>query len=236
LWKDSVLIDEEFIGKRFGRLVVISFHGSVTTGRSKKRAWNTVCDCGAYVVLTTGNLNSGNSKSCGCLMKDLNKTRFTKHGCAKPGKQTTEYQTWSHIIQRCSNEKSKYFHHYGGRGITVCEEWQKDFAQFLKDMGRRPSSNHSIERIDNSKGYSAENCKWAIMKEQCRNKRSNVWLDDGSETLCLADMGKKHGIKIPTLHNRLKRGMTVQEAISKPIQKYRNQHEHSLLQRFGAER
>jgi hypothetical protein len=93
------------------------------------------------------------------------------HGHAQGGTTSHEYSIWSTMIQRCTNPKNKRYEYYGGRGITVCERWISSFENFIEDMGYKPSSKHSIDRIDNNKGYSPDNCRWGTIQEQSRNKR-----------------------------------------------------------------
>lgn len=129
----------------------------------KHRAFLCRCQCGAEKVLLIQSLRRGDSKSCGCI-------RPIKHGAWL----TTEYRTWNHIRQRCSNPNNTAWANYGGRGIRVCERWNS-FEAFLSDVGLKPSPTHSLERIDNERGYEPDNCRWATMSEQARNRRSTRW-------------------------------------------------------------
>ena len=150
-------------GMRFGRLLVISENGR---DNDKRVIWNCLCDCGKPVTVRSTHLKRGSIKSCGCLRVETSTKRTTTHGKSK----TPEYQVWCSMIKRCSNEKSTGYPDYGGRGITVCERWDK-FENFLEDMGLRPGPLHSIERKDVNGNYEPENCKWASPTEQSRNTR-----------------------------------------------------------------
>ena len=118
------------------------------------------------------------------------------------------------MIARCYNPNNAAYNRYGGRGITVCKRWRK-FENFLADMGNRPSSKYSIDRIDNSGNYTRENCKWSTMKEQCRNRRNNRLLTLNGETHCVAEWVDIVGIRSDTIRARLKRGWSVERALHK---------------------
>ena len=149
----------ELTGQKFGRLTVLSESHQNKYGGWY---WNCECDCGNMTVVSVGHLRDGHTKSCGC----LNRERITKHGMY----YTPEYQIWQAMIQRCFNPKYKTYAYYGGRGISVCEHWLK-FENFYEDMGKRPAKNLTLERTNNEKGYSLDNCIWANWLSQSRNKR-----------------------------------------------------------------
>lgn len=122
------------------------------------------CKCGNRKLIRVDHVNSGKTKSCGC-------SSHVTHGQARKGKYSKEYITWQSMKNRCYLKSSTSFKNYGGRGITVCDEWKNSFEQFLKDMGSCPSKYHSIDRIDNDKGYFKENCRWSTNYIQSINKR-----------------------------------------------------------------
>lgn len=106
-----------------------------------------------------------------------------KHGHATKGNFSPEYQSWSSMVQRCTNPNREYWEHYGGRGITVCDAWLADFQVFLRDMGPRPSLEYSLDRIDVDKGYYKENCRWATRQEQTANRRPGKWVKVSADLL-----------------------------------------------------
>ena len=146
-------------GNKYGRLTVIK---DAKQDRFGHILWECLCECGKKCVVAGYSLESGNTKSCGCLSNE----NRTKHGMH----ESAEYSTWESMIQRCTNEKAHAYKHYGGRGIVVCERW-KDFKNFFEDMGEKPNKSFSIERRDNNKGYYPENCYWATKTIQSRNTR-----------------------------------------------------------------
>lgn len=154
---------ESLVGRLFGRLEVLELYG---TDKRGKRLWKCRCSCGnpEFRVVRTETLNSGESKSCGCLTREKSKERMTKHGLHSH----KDYKVWLNMRNRCNNPKSEDYKYYGGRGIMVCKDWD-NFAKFLEDMGERPSTEYSIERIDGDGNYCKENCKWAVHTEQARN-------------------------------------------------------------------
>ena len=131
-------------------------------------------------------------------------------------RNTPEFRIWYGMLTRCYNPNTKSFPDYGGRGITVCQQWLDSFEQFYADMGRRPSAAHQIDRIENEKGYAPGNCKWSTRKEQSKNRRSNVRVDYQGETLNLTDLAEKVGLKMVTLRARLLRGWSLGDAV-KPL-------------------
>ena len=151
------------IGQRIGRLLVVKRAPNKLEGDAIRAQWFCQCDCGNIKKVLLSNLRAKHGTiSCGCAR------RF--HGKHK----TPEYVAWVSMLQRCTNPQSPSFHHYGGRGITVCERWLK-FENFLADIGPRPSPELSLQRINNDLGYFSENCKWATRKEQASNMR-NPWI------------------------------------------------------------
>ena len=148
---------KQMIGQTFGKLTVVESLGS----KNKKTIWRCHCERGNKdFVVTRGDLTTGHTKACGCVKK--------KHGYSKSG----TYVSWYHMLSRCQNTKRKDWHHYGGRGISVCASWEKDFMVFLKDMGTKPEGM-TLDRINNDGNYEPSNCRWATREQQSRNNRTN---------------------------------------------------------------
>lgn len=149
---------------KFHRLTVLERAAQEEKGPVK---WLCRCDCGAELVTTSHEITRGRTKSCGCYRSDQFVKMNTKHGMYK----SPEYNSWDAMIQRCRNPLGKKYHHYGGRGITVCERWLNSFDDFYADMGPKPTPKHSIDRIDNDGNYEPGNCRWATQSEQNFNTR-----------------------------------------------------------------
>ena len=151
----------KYVGERYGKLTVLSTERRRKSGESRFFAV-CVCDCGNTHGAWVNSLRTGHSTSCGCAQ------HVPKHG----GSRTAEYRILMKVVQRCTNPSDPGFDSYGGRGITVCDRWRESFESFLADMGTRPTPRHSIDRIDNDRGYEPGNCRWALPLTQSRNRRA----------------------------------------------------------------
>lgn len=161
----SVCVD--MTNQRFEMFTVIQRHGS---NKHKSATWLCRCDCGNEFIATGQDLRRGDYKSCGCFQhsKSENNSNY-KHGCCA-GKTTPTYSSWSSMKKRCSNINNKDYHRYGGSGITFNEEWSV-FSNFLRDMGEKPEG-YELDRIDGTKGYYKENCRWATRQQQNDNRKN----------------------------------------------------------------
>jgi hypothetical protein len=200
----------DITGQKFARLLVIGYSEKKTKA-NKRMVW-CQCDCGSIKEQVAANLVSGMAKSCGCLVGESAKERFTKHG----HRYHPLYNRYRHMLQRCYSINSEEYKNYGARGITVCDEWRKSFAKFAEDMGAAPFASASIDRIDNNKCYSKENCHWATKKEQSTNRRNVTLIEYDGQTMCISDWEKKLGFGSRSLRARLAAGMSIDEAFTLP--------------------
>jgi len=176
------------LSKRFTNLIVIT-EGipHITKGGYVHRTIFCKCDCGIEKDFQLSNVLNGKTKSCGCYSAETARQRMKIKNKTHGGTFTSEYNTWCSMKKRCLNPNNKGYKNYGGRGINICKEWINSFEVFISEMGKKPTINHSIERIDNSKGYYKENCKWATKKEQCRNVRNNVLYEFKGKLKCVGE-------------------------------------------------
>ncbi|MBP1971581.1 hypothetical protein J2Z83_003732 [Virgibacillus natechei] len=166
----NIIPKENFIdlaGEKFNRLTVVSFVGEEGT----HRLWRCKCECGNERTIREYAFKNGRTKSCGCYNRQRSSEYNTKHGQSYKNKKfTPEYQAWANMVKRCTNHNATGYEYWGGRGITICDRWEL-FENFFADMGSKPTENHSLDRIDNEKDYSPDNCKWSDKTEQVINRR-----------------------------------------------------------------
>jgi hypothetical protein len=189
---------------RYGRLVALERSGYL----GNVIAWRCQCDCGNVVIVRGINLGV-NTNSCGC----SNRERLTKHGLSRH----PAYHAWASMRHRCLNPASKAYPLYGGRGITICDRWIDSAENFIEDMGTPPTSEHSLDRIDNAHGYSKENCRWATWKEQQQNRRTTRLVTHDGQTKCVAEWAREYGINRGALGLRLRNGWPVEKALKTPV-------------------
>lgn len=172
------------------------------------------CECGAQKEIKVYTLRKGQSRSCGCLHKEMMANRWKTHGHS----QMREWRIWFAMKQRCYTKTHVYYRRYGGRGISVCEEWRNSFDAFFRDMGKCPKGM-TLDRINNNGNYEPGNCRWATSDEQNNNRRDNRLLSAFGKTQTMMRWAKEYGIRFGTLSERLRRGfMSVEDAISRPVQ------------------
>lgn len=184
------------------------------------RRFRCLCDCGTIREVRLGHLRNGAIQSCGCLRSEVSAALQRRHGAACRGGQTPEFKVWIGIRKRCFDSNSTVYSYYGGRGIEMCERWRGSFEAFLEDVGKKPSSEMTIDRIDNGRGYEPGNVRWATRKEQGRNRRSNRIITHRGETRTLAEWAEVVGLSYGTLHDRLNRsGWEFERAITQPVKR-----------------
>lgn len=162
----AIVRSRDLAGLRFGRLTVVCRIG---TSRYREVLWRCHCDCGNETVVPTGNLKSGNTTSCGCFGREQRTASVTTHG--ETG--TRLHRIWKAMHTRCYNRNSPAYGYYGGRGISICDEWKNSYIAFRDwALTHGYSDELTIDRIDNNLGYSPDNCRWATMAQQNENKRA----------------------------------------------------------------
>lgn len=220
----------DLTGQRFGRLVVIE-RTEIDTARRPR--WLCKCDCGAYKVVSSVHLKNGSTKSCGCLRREEVSKRSTeiarrigKNNKTHGMRNTRLYHIWCGIKRRCLNPNAKPYDNYGGRGITICDEWKNDFMNFYNwAMANGYQENLTIDRKDNDGNYEPSNCRWASYEEQANNRRKAKY---SNRTHCIEFNGEIHslmewseitGINYGTLQKRIKLGWTIEKALTESVKK-----------------
>lgn len=186
------------IGEAYGCLTIVK----VLDKRISSGKCECVCICGRYVVVKNNALISGVNRVCN------RQHKFTN---------SLAYQSWCEMKRRCQDTKHHSYKLYGGRGIKVCERWDSSFANFLEDMGERPSKENSLDRIDCDGNYEPSNCRWATRVEQANNTRKNHKLTHNNKTLTVAQWSRETKIPLGTLRSRIDRGWDVEKALNTPV-------------------
>lgn len=201
-------------GQKFNRLTVIGFSHKTEKNRVY---WKCKCDCGKEIVVRADNLRNGHAKSCGCYKLDqiLENPPHYKHGQVR----TRLYRIWCEMYTRCYNSHNPNYSRYGGRGISICDEWQ-DFANFYSwAMANGYQESLSIDRINNDGNYEPSNCRWATKKEQANNtSRNRIYYIDG-EHLNIRQISEKYSIDYQRLWDRLRKGWDIDRAAKTPIKR-----------------
>ncbi len=200
----------DLTGQRFGRLQVV--------GPLEGDQWLCVCDCGEERKVLGVNLRSGRSTSCRCNQRKVAAQLQYKHGEGKRGEQSSEYRVWMGMISRCENPNEACYPRYGGRGIRICPEWRSSYVVFLRDVGRRPTPQHTLERIDNAGNYEPKNVRWATKSEQARNRRSTRLVTYKGKKMSLIEAAEQAGVPYKRLWESMgKYGLTLEEGIARSL-------------------
>ena len=200
---------ENLTNKIFNRWTVLKFYGKI----GHKNYWLCRCECGTERLVNSTALKSGSSKSCGCLQREIvkNQKYTVTHGLSK----TRLYRIYRHMIERCYSKTCKSYKNYGDRGITVCDEWLADFMNFYNwAINNGYNDNLTIDRIDNNKGYSPDNCRWVTVKEQANNRRTSHLIVYKSQIKTIAQWAEELQIKPSYLYTQINRkNLTLEEII-----------------------
>lgn len=206
----------DLTGQRFGRLLVVERSNAI--GEQVK--WHCICDCGNECDVLSGNLLNGHTVSCGCYREEIRPYIASKHGM----KHTRIYSVWEKLKARCENPNNPSYQRYGGRGITIFDEWKNHpdaFIEWAYKNGYDENAKYgecTIERIDNSRGYSPDNCKIANEKEQANNRRTNKLITHNGETKTLAQWRDQFGMtQAKAYYHLVTKNRTIQELIDKGI-------------------
>lgn len=189
---------------RFGRWTVV---GLTPGTNSRNRKWDCICDCGNAKSVRGSSLTSGISRSCGCLQRELVGDRARKHG----GFGTRLYNIWNSMRQRCNNPNHHAYKNYGGRGITICVEWNdyeafRDWAYSVGYKDDAPRGEYTLDRIDVNGPYAPSNCRFSDMVEQANNRRESIWIEHNGEYHPLTEWAEIIGEKYCVLWARYRRG------------------------------
>ena len=212
---------KEIVGRRHGRLVVLdAWKEPSKNGKRVVTKCRCQCDCGNICVKNYEQMRAGNSRSCGCLKSESSSSRALLRNMKHGWSRTKLYKTWRDMKYRCEDPKTQRYKSYGGRGISVCKEWDESFEPF-RDWALENGYHVglTIDRIDVNGNYEPSNCRWATKDEQGRNKQNTHWVTAFGETKTIREWSEKFGIGRTTIENRLLKGWADEDAVSKPIRK-----------------
>lgn len=209
---------KDLTGQHFGRLTVLKYTG---TNRSHRALWLCKCACGQEKIINSNSLLMGATRSCGCLNDEQRRKKGSEANRTKHGLHGTRlYRIWKQIKTRCHNPNSDDWKDYGGRGITICNEWDNNFTNFYNwSIKNGYDDTKTIDRIDVNGNYEPSNCRWETMKHQANNKRNNHFIVIDGETTTCSEWIEASGICRATFYQRLRKGKTGQELISPPRSK-----------------
>lgn len=206
---------QDLTGQRFGRLTVI---GRAENGTGNASRWACRCDCGALRTVYGKSIKNGDTRSCGCLGAEISSRKNRKHG----GHGTRLYNIWRSMRARTENKGHQAYSRYGGRGIKVCAEWERDFQAFYDwAMANGYRDDLEIDRKDNDGDYCPENCRWITKKAQQSNRRNNHMITANGDTRTLQQWGEITGLGASVIHQRISHGWTPEEAVTTPLKKRR---------------
>lgn len=174
------------------------------------------CVCGRVRSYNASHVFRGRTVSCGCLKGGLCRTARLKHGFSgKQRKSCREYSIWQSMRTRCLNPKAENYPRYGGKGVGICERWN-DFTNFYSDMGAAPTRAHTLDRVDSTKNYGPDNCRWATTREQSQNRKNVKPLSAFGKTQLLSAWAEELSLDLSTICKRLKRGLSSEQALAAP--------------------
>lgn len=205
----------DLLGKRFGRLLVVSKSDDRCSTGIK---WNCVCDCGNTVCVPSLNLRCGDTKSCGCLQKEVTSEKMKTHGATIGGRRERLYKVWAGMLTRTRNPNASNYKYYGGRGISVCEDWlnYEIFREWALSHGYNEGAEHgecTIDRIDDNGDYCPDNCRWVSAGVQANNQRSNKLIEHNGETHNIKEWSVILGINYSTMKKYISSGKSIADII-----------------------